>query len=402
MKYALIMALYAAICSPKCFAQRSVGSDTLIKYTVNENVKNSEEPYFIEIRGKWESYLNENAYLRRDQPHWNHELYAYPEMGYVSFLMYMRGLLQEGGNIQCSFIGIVPVEHDFYLLKTVFTQKNRQNPGLVDIKFIVSVYVKKEKDSYQFYSSTQYYKEKIGVRKVGRLSYLIHPAHHFNEANALKMDKFNEEMAELFDLPPLQFDYVVANNTRDLADIFGLHLFEYSYQPVASGGMADVYNSIIYAGNGSEYYPHEVVHMYTHAKYPGQYHSWIDEGIAALLGGSTGYKIEWHWEKVRRFLVEHPDYDMSELSKLEAYVPNGEYITDFRYAIGALICQKIIDKEGMEGIFDALQGGRTEADYFVLLERKLGIEQNEFEDYVKTVFRQLTPIDDTKMENFSY
>jgi len=316
--------------------------------------------------------------------------------------MYLRRLMHNDGNIQCSIIGIVPVKNDFYLLKTIFTERNTEQADLVNIKFIISVYAKKKNDEFNFYSSTEYHKEIYENRKVGDVNYIIHPEHKFNENDAIKMNSFNTKMADLFELPTLKFDYVVANDTRDLSDLFGLHLFDYSYQPVASGGMADNYNNIIYAGNNSEYYPHEVVHLYTHAKYPRQFHPWVDEGIAALLGGSTGYTIEWHWEKVRRFLIENPDFEMNNLAELETDVPNGEYTTDFRYAIGALICQRIIDKEGMEGIFQALQFGRTEDKYFELLKEKLGIDRTEFNQYLKAAFLKLEPINDEELLKFRY
>ena len=162
-------------------------------------------------------------------------------------------------------------------------------------------------------------------------------------------------------------------------------------------------NNIIYAGNNSAYYPHEVVHLYTRAKCTQQFHSWIDEGIAALLGGSTGYKIEWHWEKLRRFLVENPDFKINNnLVELQIDIPNGEFITDFRYAIGALICQRIIDKEGMKGIFEALYSGHTEENYFGVLEEKLNVNRNEFEQYVKSEFLKLEPIDDVELEKNRY
>ncbi|MEO1654495.1 MAG: hypothetical protein AAFU64_13200, partial [Bacteroidota bacterium] len=213
---------------------------------------------------------------------------------------------------------------------------------------------------------------------------------------------FNLKVADLFEVEPLSFDYIVTNNTRDVSDVMGLHLFSYSYQPVASGGMADTFNNVIYAGNNSEYYPHEVVHLYTNHKYPRQYHPWVDEGIAALLGGSTGYHIEWHWEKLRRFLLENPDYQMNDLSELQTYIPNGEYITDFRYAIGALICQLILEKEGMQGIFEALQAGRTEENYFEIIEKKLGVKKSDFEAFVKAEIAKLVPIKDEEMNNFKY
>lgn len=384
-----------------CIAQNTRNIDPTIVYSVNSNVENSEKDYFKAIQKKWEDYLNSNRYLERNPEHWDVTEYAYPEMGYASFLMYLRKLKRPKHQIQCSTVGIIPVQGNYFLLKTIFTEKNITT-GLIDIKFIVSVYAKKGKDGFKFYSGTQYYKETNPIRQVGNIRYIVHPKHQFNQGEAQKMSDFNERLAAIFAVQVLDFEYVVANNTRDLSDVFGLNFFQYSYQPVASGGMADNLNGVIYAGNNSEYYPHEVVHLYTHAKFPRQYHPWVDEGIAALLGGSTGYKIEWHWEKVRRFLMANPDFKMDDLTDLEAYVPNGEFITDFRYAIGALLCKKIVDKEGMQGLFDALRAGTSVSDYYGVLERKLGVTKNSFEEYVKSEIKSLEPINDTELEKLRY
>ncbi len=148
--------------------------------------------------------------------------------------------------------------------------------------------------------------------------------------------------------------------------------------------MAANYDNIIYAGNNSAYYPHEVVHLYTYAKFRNQYHQWIDEGIATLLGGSTGHPLRWHLSKLAKFLQENPSYPLNNLDSLAKDIPNGEYTTDFRYVIGGLICQKIYEKEGKFGLFDALQSGKSESDFFSLVENKLGITRGDFGQYIRT------------------
>ncbi|MEM8582713.1 MAG: hypothetical protein AAGF87_00520 [Bacteroidota bacterium] len=386
-----------------CQGQNEPSVDTVIHYRINDNVKNREESYFMEIQNLWENYLNSGAYVRRENQYWDQSSYPYPDMLYVSLLLDINELRQNGGQVQCSTVGIVPVQNQYYMLKAVFTESIPGQSEIVDIKYMITVYAKEIDGQYMLYSSTQYQKETIRSRQVGSVNYIVHPLHEFNALDANRMDSFNIEIAHIFEIEPLQFDYVVANDTRDLSDITGLNLFPYSYQPVPSGGMADNVNNIIYAGNNSEYYPHEVVHLYTRAKFPDRsYHSWFDEGTAALIGGSTGYAIEWHWEKLRRFLSDNSDYKLENLSELQTYIPNGEFITDFRYAIGALICQRIIDKEGMPSLFDAFQAGRSDEDYFRILEQKLGVSRADFGNYIRSEVGSLKPIEEADMNNYRY
>ncbi len=343
----------------------------------------------------------QTTFLKKDNEYWNYDEYNFPDMGYLPLLMDLRRKFHYGGKIQCSVAGIVPVENNYYLVKSIFTEQV-ESTDMVNISFITSVYAKRNNGKVQFFSGIQYFKELYANQKTGNINYIIHPDHIFDPKTASRMEVVNKEIAKQFEMSPLKFDYVLANDTRDLRDITGVHLFEYSYQPVASGGFADTYNNIIYAGNNSAYYPHEVVHLYTNTKFPRQAHHWVDEGIAALLGGSTGYDIEWHWEKLRRFLVQNPDYEMDNLVDLQTYVPNGEFMTDFRYAIGALICQKIIEKEGMKGIFDALQAGRSEDNYFDIIKQKLNVNKEDFGEYVKIETLNLSPILDEEMESYKY
>lgn len=397
MKYFLLLTIL--LVNLNCLNQNILTAQPGVSFHINHNVKNSEEEYFKEIQSNWEEYITSNYFVRGDNELWSNDDYQYPDYNYINLLYILARLERQERSFQCSTVGIVPVEKEFYLLKTIFTEKEEE---AVEVRFIISVYAKRMGDKFLFFSGTQYSKAICQNEKFENINYIIHPDHSFQKEDALKMEKFNLEMAELFQTEVLAFDYLVTNDSRDLGEMMGLNLFSYSYQPVASGGMADTYNNIILAGNNSAYYPHEVVHLYTAAKFMGQYHRWVDEGIAALLGGSTGYDIEWHWEKLRRFLEENPDYELKELEALETNIPNGEFISDFRYAIGALICQKIIDKKGMEGIFEALQAGRSDDEYFALLEHMLGVNKQSFETFVKSEVAKLEPLSDQELEHHRY
>jgi len=401
MEKALPLLAIVAFSIQLMYCQDAPSTDPTIVYHINDNVKNRDEEYFVKIYDTWKSYLDTNYFFKRDNEHWNYDEFAIPEMGYQPLLMDLRKKYHYGGKTQCSVAGIVPVENDYYLLKSIFTEWV-DSTDVVNVNFITSVYAKINDGKVQFYNGIQYVKEIYENRKSGSINYIIHPDHAFDVNAAARMEAANLEIAKQFEMPPLEFDYVIANDTRDLSDMTGVHLFEYSYQPVASGGFADTYNNIIYAGNNSAYYPHEVVHLYTNTKFRMQGHHWVDEGIAALIGGSTGYDIEWHWEKLRRFLKENPAYKMDDLTELQTSIPNGEFMTDFRYAVGAIICQKIIEKEGMNGIFEALQAGRTEDDYFEMLKQKLNVSRANFGKYVKAEILKLQPIADEDMGAYKY
>ena len=252
---------------------------------------------------------------------------------------------------------------------------------------IVTVYAKEVNGHYRLFNSTQYHKLKWDKINTGHITYYTHPEHQFNLQEAQKMEAFNTELAGKYGVEPIQFDYFVSNYSREILQAQGYDYHSRKYLAVQSGGLADIYNGVIYAGNNSEYYPHEVVHLYNHRVAPFQSHSWIDEGIATFLGGSTGYDLEWHIKKLRSFLDENPIFSFDSLEELNTDIPNGEHTTNFKYVIGGLICKRIFEKEGMKGLLDAIQFGRSDEEFESLLQIKLGIGIEGLEEFVRSECR---------------
>ena len=74
-----------------------------------------------------------------------------------------------------------------------------------------------------------------------------------------------------------------------------------------TGGLAD-YGNIIFSGNNSEIYTHEIIHIYTSNLFP-KIDKFIDEGLATFMAGSGKYSYEWHRNKLNKFLNENKDYN---------------------------------------------------------------------------------------------
>jgi hypothetical protein len=88
-------------------------------------------------------------------------------------------------------------------------------------------------------------------------------------------------------------------------------------------------------------------------------------------------------EKLKAFLKDNPEYDLSDIKKLNTTIPNGEYASDFRYVIGGLLMRKVYQKEGVEGFIEALKYGTTDEDFYRMLKDKLNISPETFDSYVK-------------------
>ncbi|MBD0851961.1 hypothetical protein [Maribacter arenosus] len=362
----------------------------IIFFTGSEviNAEDAPEKQIIEL---WKSYLLEGKFQDDRSPYWSFDDMKIPDE--YLWAVGVQNLNSRKYKVQCKIIGVFPAENDFYALKSAFTHID--DNGEIHLDTITSVYAKKFNDKYLLISSAEYFKSVLEHHKIGNINYYVHPFHKFDIEKAKKMNDFNVFMAKEFDMEPIEFDYFVANNARDIVDIWGYEYMKRMYIPNQTGGVASVQNKLIYSGNNSEYYPHELVHLYTFDLVPKDYHFWIGEGIATFYGGSGGYSLDWHLEKLRIFLESKPNFDLSDIDKLDTVIPNGEHKTDFRYVIGGFLMKEIYENYGVEGLLEALQieggnveefhksGGSNDA-FFDFLNKKLGIERNEFDAYIKT------------------
>lgn len=87
--------------------------------------------------------------------------------------------------------------------------------------------------------------------------------------------------------------------------------------------MADIHNRIVYTGNNSAYYAHELVHIYTYELFPDTNYFWLNEGFATYMDGSGGKDLAWYTKKLKAYLLENTDFEIS-LLELRGYIPNGE------------------------------------------------------------------------------
>lgn len=155
------------------------------------------------------------------------------------------------------------------------------------------------------------------------------------------------------------------------------------YNPSGKGGIASWRNMIIYSGNNSSFFPHELVHLYTYQAFPHDPHFWVGEGIATFYAGTATYTFAGHMAKLKSFLAENPNYDLSDINKLKMSIPNGEHKSDFRYVIGGLLMKNIYEKEGVNGLIESLKYGTSDDDFYRLLKDKLGVTKESFDEYIK-------------------
>lgn len=381
MNRILFLILFSAITS-FIQAQNMEKDINSLNIIIDENVLNAEDENEKEIINLWSNYLNSGEYKNPKSIYWDNSEYPIPD--YFLWPINIKKIKSRTPKVQCTLIGIYPAENSHYALKTSLTSIGTEEE--IVLEAIISVFAKKINGKYLLVNSSQYHKGLWKKEQVGQINYYVHPNHKFDKQQAEKMSLFNEEMAELFDIPSISFDYFVSNYSREIVRLWGYDYMPKIYIPGQTGGLADISNGLVYAGNNSEYYPHELVHLYTNKVYPDGYHFLLNEGFATFMAGSGGYDLDWHIEKLKAYIVENPDFEIS-LKTLKGYIPNGLHNTEFRYVIGGLICKKIYESKGMKVLFEGLKKVRTDEDLNLFIEDKLNVKQADFSEYIKRIVK---------------
>jgi hypothetical protein len=261
-----------------------------------------------------------------------------------------------------------------YILKTLFAKGD----STVEVLAIFNVVAAKESGKYVFHRYSEYFKTNWEVRQLGTMKFFFNSTHIFDDRLAKKSDEFNKQIALRFKMEPIPLEYYIFKNTEERLRTKGYDYDARMFDTIQKSAEADIHNDRIYASNGTEYFPHEIVHFYIFKKYGKTIHSFFDEGLATLFGGNLNEYTE-DLSNVRTFIKDNPKFDLSELTHLKKSIGS----TNLRYVIGAILCQAILDKGGWAALESAFRAGKKDANLYAALESILGIKKTDINRFVK-------------------
>ena len=378
----IISLLFTFFIIPKVNSQniQTTSTDSSLIFFIGEQVVNAEDENEKQIIQLWKNYLLEGKFGDPNSPFWSFDGTKAPDE--YLWAVGVGNLNKLDYKVQCKIIGVYPVEQDYYCLKSAFTHVDPT--GEIHLDVIPTVYAKKFNNHFLLVNSATYHKKTLEHHKIGNIDYYVHPAHKFDIEKAYKMNDFNKLMAERFSSKPIACTYFVANTTREIVEIWGYEYMNRMYRPEQTGGVAFPSDKVIFCGNNSEYYPHELIHLYAYDVSDNIPHFWLNEGVATYFGGSTEKSFEWHLNELKEFNKMNPTFNYADISAIgDSYIPNGKHLTEIRYILGAIVIREVYEKYGMDGIKAALDQGDTDADFFAFLEEKLEITEATFNDFIR-------------------
>lgn len=221
--------------------------------------------------------------------------------------------------------------------------------------------------------------------KNSSINYVISPYRNANQIEITQQQSDINKLCDFLNTKPINITYYSCINPKELFEIKG---FDYNIMMYAdkSGGLAELGN-IIFSGNNSEIYTHEIVHIYTNNLYP-KIDKFIDEGFATYIAGSGKYDYEWHRNKLTKFISQNPNHDFkNHLDPYERLYFEDE--TSIPYLTSALICERTKRIYGKEKLLEILQ---AEGELWQIL-KKVGLtKQNTNAELRKELALPLTPV----------
>lgn len=321
------------------FAIRAYGQQDKIEVTLHSRVDTSNSE-IRQIANLWINYLNSQPDSLYDNPYWNKaEKLKFKNFDFSARYLYQFSSKQLLRYYKPTILSIEK-ESDHYEIRTIFSadgmQQVNQNSNLW---CITNLYAVKEDGEWKLKNALPFITENWNRRRIGKITFVYPPHHKFNDAMAKKANEFCNEISNEFlfaDWTPFEF-YIT-----DTPDEMGRLLnFDFFYAGYTTGiGMND--NRILFSGMGSEYYPHEFVHLLIPN---GKRHGMIEEGFATWKGGQGGKTFE---ESVRLLAGELVKNDTVTFSD----VLEGEWGWQYAsfYTTGAILLNSAYRKGGLAAI----------------------------------------------------
>lgn len=272
-----------------------------------------------------------------------------------------------------SLLSILPViEGREYLVTVSYMGNTADKKPLLGITY--SMTTKKRGEKYFFYSSIDYNTRNWSRNRIGTIEY-IYP-NKLNLPIAKKFDAFNKTLAKKFSTEVIPITYYKCDDPVQLFRILGCDYVPNMYLST-QGGLAEQ-NNTLFAGNNSEWYPHELVHFYTN-KFPS-YNRIVHEGYATFIGGSGGISLEELKVMAREFLKDKPNADLVKMFVDFERISRG---IPFTYIASGLICREIEKKKGFSSIQELFKAEGEPEGYFSQLEKVTGVNKQKFAAFVR-------------------
>ena len=204
-------------------------------------------------------------------------------------------------------------------------------------------------------------------------------------------------------------EYYLFENKTEMFHNFGIDgsCYDfYSAETILPYGNRKIGKNKICYTNGGESKIHEFIHLILKSASNGQRFSWFEEGVCCYFGEHVLQANKWHFDKLKMFLNDNPQIDLS-VDLIEAYVDaDGRYTHDstqsvinykkvycdmysnYSYVIQMVICEMLYQKGGMDLVKRMLFETKRDEDEYEMIDKLLGIKRNRVNHTIRAYLNE--------------
>ncbi len=317
-------------------ANPAIGQQSKIDVTIHSRVDTSKKD-IKEIAALWINYLNSQPDSSFDNPYWNNaEKVKYKNFDFSIPYLYQfpsKKLL----NYYKPTILSIEKEGEYYGIRTLFSADGLEgvyresNPWC-----ITKLYAVKENGEWKLINALPVITEKWNKKTIGKITFAYPQTHNFNNDLATKANQFCSELSQEFKFQEWQpFEFYITENADEMGQLLN---FDFYFAGITTG-IGDNDKRILLSGSGSEYYPHEFVHLILPKFHR---HGLIEEGFATWKGGQGGKTFEESAELLANKLAENDTVTFTDILNKNW----GWQYASF-YTTGAVFCKAAYTKGGV-------------------------------------------------------
>lgn len=335
------------------------------------------KPEIKVIANLWIAYLNSTPDRLYDNPHWNlEEKNKYKYCDYFDFSiphLYQFPSTQLLNYFKPTILSIEK-EGDAYGIRTIFFADGlegmyrKSNPWC-----IVKLYAIQENGNWKLKNSLPIITKDWEATTIGKITFRYPSSHKFNKKLAQKSIEFCNSITKEFQFPAWNpFDFYITESGDELGKLLN---FDFSFGGYTTGMGLKKYG-ILLSGFGSEYYPHEFIHLLL----PNfNRHSMIEEGFATWKGGQGGKSFQESAEILAQEFFKNDTVTFENILKKEWGWQHAAF-----YTLGAIICQKVYEKGGVNSVKKLLETPNSNDKLIENICSILEIKRNQIDNFCRT------------------
>ncbi|WP_103072513.1 hypothetical protein [Aquimarina sediminis] len=292
---------------------------------------------------------------------------------------------------KCYINNVIQLNNSNYLIQFHYSGVHKNQPLL---RANYTIVAQETDDQFYFYSPLQQNTSSWKAKTIE--NYTFYFKDHFDLSKATAYTAKIAEYDSILHIPKQATKLYCAENFNEVLKLIGIDFkldyngYSYNTLQANENGNSLIVDGIL-ASNYKNFDPHDLWHSRVRKILPSnKIYKPVDEGCAFIYGGSWGYTWEEILHKFKVFITSNPKSDWLELYN------NGKNFGDEKnkalrvdYMLNALLIQKINKDQGFSTVLKLLSCGKTNEEYFPLLETVTGITKSNFNRKISKLISQI-------------